>query len=193
MSVREPAEAEAEVWRRGADGDPDAFGWLFDTHRDRVFRHAFSQLLDRSDAEDAVGVVFLELWRLRHRVRVVEGSVLAWLLATTTNVCRNLKRSRRRYRALLAGLPHRISEVGDDANQFRDARPDLWMALRELPARDARLIALVALEDYSVSEAADALGISAGAARTRLHRVRARIRLSLGHESLLDYLSEESR
>ena len=47
-------------------------------------------------------------------------------------------------------------------------------ALRSLSKADAALIALTAFEGFSPAEAGAALGISDGAARTRLHRARAR-------------------
>ncbi|WP_164743606.1 RNA polymerase sigma factor [Microbacterium sulfonylureivorans] len=65
-------------------------------------------------------------------------------------------------------------------------------ALRRLSPRDARLLALVALEGYSATEAAGALGISPETARTRLHRVRAHVKRSLGHDTLDSYLTKEA-
>ncbi|WP_396133584.1 RNA polymerase sigma factor [Arthrobacter sp. 1088] len=47
----------------------------------------------RHDAEDATAAAFLELWRRREGVRLVDGSILPWLLVTTTNTARNLQRS----------------------------------------------------------------------------------------------------
>jgi RNA polymerase sigma-70 factor (ECF subfamily) len=45
-----------------------------------------------------------------------------------------------------------------------------------MPDRDRALLVLTALEGYSTVAAAEALGITAGAARVRLHRLRARLR-----------------
>ena len=67
-------------------GTGTRFRELFDLHRDRVFRHAWGLAGNRQDAEDVIASAFLSLWRLRQRVRLVDGSVLPWLLATTTNI-----------------------------------------------------------------------------------------------------------
>ncbi|WP_449374720.1 RNA polymerase sigma factor [Arthrobacter psychrolactophilus] len=69
----------------------------------------------RHEAEDVVATVFLELWRRRVKVRLVDGSILPWLLVTTTNVARNTRRAAFRYRKLLNSLPR-----AEDA-------PDPWM------------------------------------------------------------------
>lgn len=75
---------EADHWSAAIAGDAQAFAALFDLHRDRVFRYARRLLGDIHDAEDATAGAVLELWRRRTSVRVVEGSVLPWLLVTTT-------------------------------------------------------------------------------------------------------------
>jgi RNA polymerase sigma factor (sigma-70 family) len=177
-------ESDAALWRRSLDGDGEAFGALFDRHRDRVFRHACRLVDVGHDAEDVAASAFLELWRRRADVRLVEGSVLPWLLVTATNVGRNTSRGTRRYRQLLERLP-RAQEQPDAAEVALgthalglDAR--LRAGLRTLSNTDAHLFVLVALEGYPVTAAAEQLGVSVSAARARLHRVRTKLREQLG-------------
>jgi len=185
---------EAALWHRGLRGDAEAFGALFDLHRDRVFRHAFRILQNHADAEDATAVSFLELWRRHTHVRVVNGSVLPWLLVTVTNASRNLRRSRARYWRLLEALPREDSVPSAEEIAFVRAElsPELGAALKTLGSRDAQLLSLVALEGYQIADAAAALGLTPGAARTRLHRVRTRLQHSLGHDTLASYLTQEA-
>lgn len=177
-------DAEDEVvWRRGLAGDGEAFGLLFDRHRERVFGHACRFAATRQDAEDLVAAAFLELWRLRERVRLVDGSVLPWLLATTTNLGLNAARARRRYRRLLEHLP-RAEDHPDAAAVALEAHSlgidgRLRDGLGALKPKDAELLVLVALEGYSVLEAAECLQLSESAARARLHRARARLQKQL--------------
>ena len=96
------SEDEATAWAAVLDSDSDAFVAIFDKHRDRVYRHALRITENVHDAEDVTAGAFLELWRRQKAVRVVDGSVLPWLLVTTTNLARNLARSLRRYRSILA-------------------------------------------------------------------------------------------
>lgn len=180
---------EAALWQRSLDGDGDAFGAVYDLHRDRVHRHACRLVDAATDVEDVVASAFLELWRRRDDVRVTGGSVLPWLLVTTTNVSRNLARSRRRHRAFLARLP-RADHAPDPAEVVLDRSsegldPAMVAALRELTVSDLRLVTLVVLEDLSLAEAADALGVSRTAAKSRMHRARARLREHLGDSAHL--------
>jgi RNA polymerase sigma factor (sigma-70 family) len=184
-------ESDESLWRRSLDGDGEAFGGLFDRHRDRVFRHACRLVDARHDAEDVAASAFLELWRRRADVRLVRGSVLPWLLVTATNLGRNTARSTRRYRQFLERLPRAheqpdVAEVALDTHALGvDAR--LRAGLRALSKTDAHLFVLVALEGYPVTAAAEHLGLSVSAARARLHRVRTRLREQLG-----DYPTETS-
>ena len=98
-------DGDASDWVRVCGGDPAALGALFDRHEARLFRHACRLLTAREDAKDAVTIAFFELWRKRASVRLVDGSPLPWLLNTVSYAARNLERSGRRYRTLIARAP----------------------------------------------------------------------------------------
>ena len=170
---------EVRTWDEVLAGRADAFGELFDLHRDRVFRHACRLVDSREDAEDVLAVSFLELWRLRRRVRVVDGSVLPWLLATTANIALNHRRGVRRYQRFLAKLPHAgvAEDTADRSLQTVeiDVDPQLLDEIKGLSATDQRLLALVAFEGFPLREAATALGLSVAAARSRWQRIRRRL------------------
>jgi RNA polymerase sigma-70 factor (ECF subfamily) len=175
---------EAALWARSLSGDAEAFAAIFDRHRDRVFRQAARLVEARDEAEDIAAAAFLELWRRRQDVRLVSGSVLPWLLVTTSNLARNAVRARRRYRTFLARLP-RQEPAPDAATIAMDGtvlgiQPELRAALRSLPEQDLHLLSLVAFEDLSLADAAAVLNITPSAAKSRLHRVRERMRAQLG-------------
>jgi RNA polymerase sigma-70 factor (ECF subfamily) len=158
---------------------------MFDLHRDRVYHLALRMTANVHDAEDVTAGAFLELWRRRKAVRVVDGSVLPWLLVTTTNLSRNLTRGLRRYRTFIAALPRvDVAQSAEDIalkqmEQLEKARK-VRDALRGLSSSDAALITLTMFEHYSPAQVAAALGIADGAARTRLHRARTRMAEALG-------------
>jgi RNA polymerase sigma factor (sigma-70 family) len=181
--VGSPKE-ESEVWAESLKNDGNAFAVVFDLHRDRVYHHALRMTTNVHDAEDVVAAAFFELWRLRKSVRVVDGSVLPWLLVTATNISRNVTRGIRRYRALIASLP-RTTAVRSSEDSALERIEELRLAanLREamsaMSSDDVVLIMLTSFEDYSSTQVGAALGISDGAARTRLHRARSRLAAAL--------------
>lgn len=187
------ASSEDALWHRALGGDGIAFGAVFDLHRDRVFRHCYQLLRSRHDAEDATAIAFLELWRKRRSVRVLNGSTLPWLLATATNTSRNVKRSGRRYQQLLQRLPRAELATSPDEQMLDSVvNEDLALAIRKLGPGDAELFCLVALESYSVSEAAQILGATPEAARTRLHRIRRKLQDQLGRSGAEHYRLREA-
>ena len=175
-----PAEPEPALWARAVAGEADAFGALFDRHRDRVFGHALRSLASPHDAEDVTAVVFLELWRHRNRVQPVNGSLIGWLLVTTNNVCRNHVRSARRYRHALSqlSLPRPQHDHADDVlNAIERSRHSSGVrtAFGRLSARDQHILTLCVLEELTHAEAASALNIPIGTVKSRLFRAKKRM------------------
>lgn len=180
-------ESDDEVWQRVLSGDARAYGVIWRRHRDRVFRHHLACGTPVSDAEDLTAATFLELWRRRGAVRFVDGSLLPWLIVTAQNVSRNASRARRRYQRFLAALPEPAS-VPDHAIGIADQSDARATALRDTLAAqrpvDAHLLAMTALEGFTVREAASTLGLSESAAKMRLSRLRAQLRAVIPTHSL---------
>lgn len=189
----DPGRTDEQMWPAVMLGDAEAFAVIFDRHGDRVWRHAWRLMRHRQDTEDVVAAAFAEAWRSRRRVRIVDGSALPWLLVTTTNCARNVRRSMRRNERLVAHLPvdrpaADAADVASERLERIDANSAVAMALRELPETDARLIALVLLEEIPLSEAASVLGMNYGAAKTRIHRAKAKLRGIFESSGVVDSL-----
>jgi RNA polymerase sigma-70 factor (ECF subfamily) len=177
---------DAQLWRRALDGEPDAFGTLFERHARPVYNYLFRRTADWSLAEDLTSVVFLEAWRRRGEVRLEGESALPWLFGVATNVLRNRRRSQRRYRGAVARLPReRAKDFAEEANGRLDDERRMRVLLRAiatLPKREQDIFALCVWGELSYEDAAAVLGIPVGTVRSRLSRARARIReLSSAH------------
>lgn len=172
------------LWSRSLKGEGEAFGVLFDRHRGRVFRHAYRLSGDRHDADDIMATSFLELWRRRAKVRLVEGSVLPWLLVTTTNVARNSGRAGLRYRRLLDSLPRAevVSDAASDQYLQDQVDGDAARALATLNALDLQLVSLVVFEEYTIAAAAAVLNLTPAAAKSRMYRARERMKKAITGE-----------
>jgi RNA polymerase sigma factor (sigma-70 family) len=180
--VTADADSDSDDWASVVAGDALALGELFDRHHARVYSRALWLLGNFHDAQDATAVAFLELWRRRADVRVVHGSVLPWLLVTTSNVCRNATRATRRYDALLANLPRGATEPSAELTAITSADlldaidPELAMALGRLNRDTYALLIITAIDGVPIADAATAVGISVGSAKTRLSRARRLLR-----------------
>lgn len=172
--------SEQAEWTSALGGNGAAFGMLFDRHQQRIYRHACRLLDNAHDAEDVTASAFLELWRRRTTVRIVDGSVLPWLLVTTTNLARNVRRGTQRHRDFLDRLTRERTKPGaiepSEPDPWTDVDDALASSLRSLPAQDLRLLTLVVWEGYSIADSAAVLGLTPAAAKSRLHRARTRLR-----------------
>jgi RNA polymerase sigma-70 factor (ECF subfamily) len=174
-------------------GDGQSFGRLYDRHRDRVFRHVLRLSDSLADAEDLVALVFAEAWRKRDTIRVVNDTILPWLLVTANNLARNSARARRRYQSFLAKIPHPPHEPDHaDAVIDRLAKRVQHAAMRSaferLSIRDREILALCVLEELSTADAALALGIPPGTVKSRLSRAKTRLAASVVDNVSLDIL-----
>lgn len=136
------------------------------------------------DAEDVVASAFLELWRKRDSVRLVDDSALPWLLTVVSFTARNHLRGARRHRRLLAKLPRDGDEPdhADEVARIVDSMPAavaVQDALRGMNARDSSVLLLCVVQELSTRDAAAALGIPEGTVKSRLSRVKARLRSDL--------------
>jgi len=163
------ATSDAALWTLALAGDGEAFGLIFDRHRDRVLRHSVRLVPSWHDAEEVVAVAFLEAWRKRQSVRFVDDSLLPWLLVTATNVARNVSRSARRYAALLDKLPAPVASTPS----FTEG--SAIEALLGLSLADRQVITLSVLEGFSEAEIASVLGVARGTVKSRLSRAKQRL------------------
>jgi len=181
------ARDDAALWARIQSGDAEAFGLLFERYGQAIYAYCFHRTADAGRAADLMSVTFIEAWR-RRKVALHGDKVLPWLFGVATNVLRNERRARRRYQAALDRLPAALDEqdFAEEATNRLDAERRMREALhllRRLSRGERDVLVLAAWQGLSPEDAADALGISAGAARTRLSRARKRLALLTSTES----------
>jgi RNA polymerase sigma factor (sigma-70 family) len=171
--------SDAELWTRGARGETEAFGTLFDRHHRAVYNFAFRSCGNWATAEDLVSVVFLEAWRRRGDVAFVHDSALPWLLGVATNLLRNHRRALKRYGAAIERCPRPIA-TPDFADDVADRIDDelrmraVRRALRRLRPAERDVLAC-GWSGLTYEETSHALGIPVGTVRSRLSRARARL------------------
>jgi len=134
------------------------------------------------DASDVVAETFLVAWR-RSGDLPPDDEIRLWLYGVARRVLANLHRGGTRRERLGDRLRQRLGSVlaRDPAGEVPQ-RLMVREALARLDEPDRELIMLTIWEGLQPREAAEVLGISAGAARTRLSRARARLRASIGDD-----------
>jgi RNA polymerase sigma-70 factor (ECF subfamily) len=169
---------DAELVRRTAEGDANAFAALYRRKRADVYRFALHMTADTAVAEDVVQDVFMVVMQDAGRFEPGRGAVTSWLCGIAKNQLRQrLARDRR-----LEPLAHDEEPSAEAAGQATDALgalirveqvESLRRAILSLPLRYREVVVLCDLQELSYLDAADALSCAVGTVRSRLHRGRA--------------------
>ena len=151
---------------RARRGDREAFSVLAGDAVDRLYAIARLILRDTDLAEDATQDTLVRAWRDLPTLRDVERFD-AWLYRLLVRSCADIGRRRRRWRAELRVMPLEPAEP-DRAAELAD-RDQLERGLRRLSDAQRTILILHFYVGLSPSEAADALSIPVGTAKSRLH------------------------
>lgn len=171
----------------GALTRPAAFAEIFDRHYDSI-RDYLARRLPSALAEEVAAETFLMAFERRSGYRFEYPSARPWLFGIATNL---LGRHRRDERRRMVAYERAVTGPGDDATEDIAARADASMmrnalatAIAELEPGDRDALLLQALAELTYPEIALALGVPAGTVKSRLHRARQQLALSLAPEGV---------
>ena len=160
---------------------PEAFGELFDRHWDSVYRYCRSRAGDAG--EDLAAETFKLAFDRRAGYDPERADVRPWLLGVATNLIRNHLRSCERGRRAAQRLDAGPGEDHADAAVGRVEAallgPSLAQALNGIPEGDRDALLLMAWNDLTYAEVAEALDVPLGTVRSRISRARLRVRAHL--------------
>ncbi|WP_134764652.1 RNA polymerase sigma factor [Nocardioides sp. 1609] len=176
-----PHPTDGVLWRRATAGDRESFGVLFDRHAEAVRSYCARRTGSLDAADDLVSIVFLEAWRRREEVELVDDLALPWLYGVARRTVQRRWRTAVRHRQALSRLP--ASMVEPDPADGVAARLDderhlerVRVAMTELNAIDRDVILLCVWQGLDYASASVALGVPIGTVRSRLSRARGRLR-----------------
>jgi RNA polymerase sigma factor (sigma-70 family) len=155
------------------------FADLYRENARGVLGYALRRSTDPDDAADIVAETFMIAWRRLAEVPP-DGEARLWLYATARHVLANQDRSARRRDRLTERLRGELCRELPTAQPREESA--FLQALAGLKETDRELLMLIGWEELTPTEAAEVLGISPFAARTRLHRARRRLRGRLAED-----------
>lgn len=170
-------DADAELMCRARDGDPDAFGELFNRWRLPMVRFAVRFIGDQARGEELAQDVFLKIYRARHRYEPREA-FRAYIFKVATNHCINQKNRAENRRPRVAVDDLRVEPIDrrrPDATELVHAealRRQVRAAVAELPPKQRAALLLQKEDGLGYQEIADALSTSVSAVKSLLNRAR---------------------
>jgi RNA polymerase sigma-70 factor (ECF subfamily) len=191
---------DEDLVARAQKSDLMALKELLNRHEVRLFRLAMRFVHDENDAREILQDVFVTAWR---KLPGFEGrsQIGSWLYRVTANASLMFLRARSRRPTFTFSniLPEEIAAEAANSNHEslfgEPSRPDehlangelrreIQNAVEKLPDILRQVFLAREIEGHSTSQAAQSLGVSEQAIKTRLHRARAVLRENIG-----DYLA----
>src|SRR6516162_8325651 len=175
-----PAEDELTLARRVASGDRAAFEIIMRRYNRRLYRLARASLRDDSEAKDALQEAYLNAYRGIGSFRG-EATLSTWLSRLVLNECGVRQRRSARRRDIIPLISsesnmtetERVADVAegpDHAAARTQMRSILETKVGGLPEALRVVFVLRSVEELSVAETAETLGITEEAVRLRHFR-----------------------
>ncbi|MXP29942.1 sigma-70 family RNA polymerase sigma factor [Porphyrobacter algicida] len=182
-SGSEPQSALDAAMARLAQGDRTALRTVYDASAAKLFAICLRILRDRSEAEDALQDVYVNLWRRADRFDASRASAIAWLSSFARNRAIDRLRSGRVLRqsgsideaasvADLQPLPDRQAEDAQESARIHHCLDELEDQQRE-PIRRAFF------EGLTYAELATKSGTPLGTMKSRIRRGLTRLKACL--------------
>ncbi len=172
---------------RAVCGDRGAFESLVRRHERRVFRVSLAVLGNAEDAEEAMQDAFVKAYRHLAQFRR-ESKFTTWLTRITINEAVEKRRGRRDFIRLDDAegtsecMPRRTESWRADPEKLygkQELRHIVEETIQALPAIYREAFVLRDIEEMSAEAAAESIGITVGALKSRLLRARLMVRESL--------------
>lgn len=157
---------EQDLVRRARHGDSDAFGELYESTVNRVYRYVYYRVMDDQTAEDLTSAVFLKAWEHLPAYKESTSPFIAWLYTIAHNTVIDHYRTHRQDTHLdeisalpdRDPLPHEQCEVRADVQSLR-------RALHRLTDEQREVVTMKMIEGQSTDEIAARLRKTPGATR----------------------------
>ncbi|MFC4241842.1 RNA polymerase sigma factor [Gryllotalpicola reticulitermitis] len=159
-----------------------------------LLAYAERRIVPREDAADVISDAMLIAWR---KVRSLPGDpeqARMWLFGVVKNTLRNHRRSTDARDAATERLKAsvQLKSAGDHSEQT-NTYLDTRAALATLPDELAELVRLIVGDGFTISEAAQLMGIPASTARSRYARARELLAAALTIHTHVDSATEVRR
>jgi RNA polymerase sigma-70 factor (ECF subfamily) len=173
--------------RQVANQDREAFSQLYDRFSSLVFSLSMRILRVRSDAEDLLQEVFMQVWRQAKSYSVERGSPEAWIIniarSRAIDKIRSIRRMEKSF--VLTEDPARAESTENVESSAAESEVRLTMnsALATLPEAQRKVLELAYFEGLTQTEIAAKLSEPLGTVKTRMRSGIQRLRDILGTQA----------
>ena len=184
MDLPPPDPTDAELLRRIAAGDAEAFGQLYDRTSRVLFSMARQILRNDAAAEDLLQDVYVQVWDRAGSFDESLGRPITWLITLTRNRAVDRLRSSQRFERMIeaAQLESALTSAGNAAVEPEmdgDQRRVIRAALNGLSAEQRQALDMAFFGGLTQSEIAEELKVPLGTVKARIRRGMLQLRDAL--------------
>jgi RNA polymerase sigma-70 factor (ECF subfamily) len=183
--------ADSEVVMLALNGNMQAFDTIVREYRETVFRVAMRIVKNEEEAEDVTQDAFMNAYRKLDTFKG-DSALSSWIYRIAVNTAlMRLRKKKRLAEISYEGLQstdavdflwneadHKVDR-GDDIAESKELRGQIAMAIEELEPKYKDVFVAKEVDGLSLQEIADEMDLSIPAVKSRLHRARLSLRVSL--------------
>ncbi len=174
---------DAECVKRVQRGDTESFEILVRRHQNTTFNLIYRFLGDYDEATETAQEVFLSAYKSIQQFRG-DANFSTWLYRIAFNHAstRRKRLNSKRQREVTLEDDAVLVDCGatpEGSAERKEVQQHVQQALNRLNTDDAQIILLRDLQDVSYEDIAETLDVPVGTVKSRLHRARQALRISL--------------
>lgn len=137
-------------------------------NKEGLYREAYSFLLNKEDAEDAVSSAILKAYSNLSKLQNI-GKMRAWLFRILINECKDMWKKQR-------GIKYSDVPIAELESVETSETGDLYEMVCELESQFKETALLYYFENFKIKEIAEILNIPEGTVKSRLARARIQLK-----------------
>ena len=176
----EPVQiSDNELLQAITRGDEQALAQLYDRYRSILFGLLLRILHSRSEAEDILQEVFLQVWQRARDFDASRGKVFTWLVTLTRSRAIDRLRALGTRERTIEAAARNTDDIVSDAEQdaiITQRSEIVQTALRELSEEQRQVLLMAYFDGFSQSEIAEKLESPLGTVKTRMRAGMTKLR-----------------
>lgn len=165
---------ESDIIQRCQQHDLSAYKMIYERYEQPLLHTAVRMLGQLQDAEDAVQMTFLKLYRGIQNYNY-SSRFSTYLFRILMNACFDILRKRKRLRI------HTLEETNASFHSRHEEKMALEEAIQALPERMRACFILFAVEELKQDEIAQIMNITPGGVKSTIYHAKTRLRASLSN------------
>ncbi|MFZ5968634.1 MAG: RNA polymerase sigma factor [Bacillota bacterium] len=177
---------DEDIVKRVQKGDKEAYSYLIDRYKDKVYGMVYGYTYHSSDTNDLSQEVFIRAFRQIHTFKF-QSKVSTWLYRIATNCCIDWDRKRRKEQQLLSWIQESAEEHQDHLPEYQllanEQREIVREIVNKLPHQYKMLIIMYHFQNLKYKEIGEILDMPVKTVEVGLYRARKMIRKQIEIQS----------